>query len=83
MVRSRVQRIEIVEYGLDLRAFDGTYLDDTRSPIIRDICAALHCRERELSRFMPVQPSESLCFTFEYDTRTYRYDGWDGSVRPM
>ena len=67
----------------DLRAFDGTYLDDTRSPIIRDICAALHCRERELSRFMPVQPSESLCFTFEYDTRTYRYDGWDGSVRPM
>lgn len=65
----------------ELRDFDPSYLDDTRSPVIRDICAALRCRERELSHFETLNPSDRLLFTFDYGTGTYRYDGRDRSIR--
>lgn len=64
----------------ELRAFDASYLDETRSPIVRDLCAKLQCRQRDLSRFEPVRGAEPLCFTFDFQAKTYRYDGRDGSV---
>lgn len=67
----------------ELREFDTTYVDDTRSPIIKSICAQLGCWERELSRLAAYKDSTNAAagFTFVYNGEGYAYAYEDKELR--
>ena len=69
----------------ELRVFDSSYWDDTRSDIVRRICSELHCQQRELTRFEPVKHAgDGLVFTFEWNGKPYCYDGRKAdALRPI
>lgn len=57
----------------ELRMFDKTYIDDTRSVIVKAICQHLQCRESEVSGFMKTKETEGPSFTFRYGGAKYLY----------
>lgn len=60
----------------ELRQFDESYVDDSRSSIIKHIAAELNCRERELSQFDAIKDpngTEAIGFTLMYGEDKYRY----------
>jgi CTP:phosphocholine cytidylyltransferase-like protein len=57
----------------ELRMFDKTYVDDTRSAIVKAICQELQCRESELSGFKKTKETEGQSFTFRYKGTEYLY----------
>lgn len=60
----------------ELRQFDESYVDDTRSDIIKRIAAELNCREPELSRFNAIKDpngTQAIGFTLMYGEDKYRY----------
>lgn len=60
----------------ELRQFDESYIDDTRSGIIARIADELGCRQRELSRFTALKSPNSTQaegFTLVYGEKKYRY----------
>ncbi len=67
----------------ELREFDTTYVDDTRSPILKGICADFGCAERELSQLTAYKDSTNAAagFTFVYNGETYAYAYADKEVR--
>ncbi len=68
---------QIVEFdSLDeLRAFDHTYIDDTRSSILKEIGLNLNCRESSLKGFSKIPNADgSLKFAFQKDDETFIYD---------
>lgn len=59
----------------DLRAFDVSYINDTRSSVIKDICMANGWQESQLSEFRKTEHSgDSFQFTFAVDGHRYLYD---------
>lgn len=68
---------EILEFdSLDeLRKFDCSYLDNSRSAFIREIASGLGCRESELSGFkkQPTSDGENV-FSFVKGSKTYLYN---------
>lgn len=65
----------------ELRAFDSSYLDNTRSRIIKGIAEKLGCREGALSMFRKESGnSDHLRFSFQKDKENYLYDSADKSV---
>lgn len=67
----------------ELREFDTTYVDDTRSPILKGICTDFGCAERELSCLTAYKDSTNAAagFTFVYNGETYAYAYEDKVVR--
>lgn len=66
----------------ELRVFDASYLDDTRSDLVRTIARRLGCREREMTGFRPVQNADERAFSFllrgkEYCVRVAAQDKID------
>ena len=63
---------EIEEFDTldELRAFDNSYLDDTRSSVIKQICIEYHWRESELYGF---QKADSDMHTFYFSVGHDRY----------
>ena len=62
----------------ELRQFDETYVDDTRSHVVKEICGLLNCGERELSGFKKVKHiGDYLAFLFCYGDLVYIYDDRD------
>lgn len=60
----------------ELREFDKSYLDNTRSAIVKDICKHLSCAERELHDFKKIKhDGDSLLFSFCLKNERYEYDG--------
>lgn len=60
----------------DLRAFDVSYINDTRSSVIKDICRANGWHESQLSDFRKTEHSGDLFqFTFAVGGHRYLYDG--------
>ncbi len=79
----RYEAHEIEEFdSLDeLRVFDSSYLDDTRSQVIKRIARELHCRESELSGFRRrKEDSGRLIFTFSKDSKNYLFNGEEGHI---
>lgn len=73
---------QIVEFdSLDeLRAFDHTYINDTRSSILKEIGRKLNCRESSLKGFSRIPNADGyLRFTFQKDDETFLYD--NGIIR--
>lgn len=66
----------------DLRRFDTSYINDTRSSILKRICGTLSCEEAELHTFKRIKHTgEYLLFSFKKDNESYIYDGRDASVK--
>lgn len=84
--KMRIHRYEIGDIeefdSIDeLRLFDVSYIDNTRSSIIKDIADQLGCREGSLSHFEKVpHEGESLHFIFSKDGNRYYYDQSTKSV---
>lgn len=57
----------------ELRLFDETYINDTRSTVIKQIANELNCEERVLHDFKNMK-GNGLCFTFIKDTEKYSFD---------
>ena len=68
----------------ELRAFDDSYINDTRSSILKDICMRLGCEERRLSHFERIKhEGDYLLFSFLVDAEKYIYDGRLSTVKPL
>ncbi len=68
----------------ELRQFDESYLDDTRSSIVKEVARKLQCRERELSHFSRVKhEGDYVLFTFLFKGETFLYDGREQSIRKV
>lgn len=73
----RYKKHEIEEFdSLDeLRIFDESYIEDTRSSVIKEIARELHCKESELSGFKNIKHTGTgLMFHFIKDTKLYLYN---------
>lgn len=75
----RYDQSDIFEFdSLDeLRGFDASYIDDTRSQIIRQLAARLGCGEAALTDFHARKAcgsTQAVGFTFRYQNETYQYD---------
>jgi len=59
----------------ELRKFDGSYVNNTRSGILKQIAARLNCEEASLSRFMKIPHCGGhMYFSFLKDGEKYSYD---------
>lgn len=60
----------------ELRDFDPTYWEDTRSAIIRKISDHLHCSQSEITDFKAYKDQNNAAagFTFMVNQQKYRYD---------
>ena len=56
----------------ELREFDRSYVDDTRSAILKEICSRMSWKERELSQIKKLKMEESdAVFSLKYQGQTY------------
>lgn len=72
----------------ELRAFDTSYLDDTRSGIIKEIACRLNCGERDLHGFEKITTSgggheDSHGFTFMKGNEKYVCSMEDNSIKAI
>lgn len=77
---------EIKEFdSLDeLRMFDGSYRDNTRSTVIKNIALMLDCPESHLSEFKKIpHDGTHLLFSFANGKRRYVYNGLSKSITPV
>ena len=80
---NRYRDEEIREFDTldELRGFDPSYVNDTRSRIIREIAGQLACREGELTGFRRLATiGDRIRFSFRKDGGEYVFDSQDGSV---
>ena len=56
----------------ELREFDGTYLDDTRSETIRRLARQFGCTQREMTGFRAVDVQDRYAFSFQLHGQTHR-----------
>ncbi len=82
-LKMRIRRYElgaISEFDTldELRAFDSTYVDDTRSQILRDVALRLGATQAELTGFAPIKGSTTAAEGFSFSCRgtdyTYQYE---------
>ena len=68
----------------ELRTFDESYISDTRSTILKEICKRLGCEEKQLSRFERIKhEGDYLLFSFLVDEKNYIYDGRTLTTNPL
>lgn len=67
----------------ELREFDTSYVSDTRSEILKDICGWLNCQESDLTQLTAYKDktNEAVGFTFLYGNDSYQYAYEDKSLR--
>ena len=73
----RFANSEIIEFDTldELRTFDESYISDTRSSIVKEICKRLSCQESEIYHFNKMSfKKDKVVFTFEYNEGTYYLD---------
>lgn len=82
-LKMRIRRYEpgvINEFDTldELRAFDPSYIDETRSQILRDAANRLGATQAELSGFVPIKGSTTAAEGFAFSCRgvnyTYQYE---------
>ena len=77
----RFKEGELCEFdSLDeLRMFDKSYITDTRSTIIKEICCLLNCHDEDLSKFRKATCVDGYAFIFDFDKQQYLYN--NGNVK--
>lgn len=75
MKARRYSEGEIFEFDSldDLRTFDPSYLDDSRSPILRHVAATLSCRERDIHNIAPIKNGGEFVQGFQFFVKDERY----------
>lgn len=60
----------------ELRQFDASYIDDTRSVVLKKICRKLGVKEREVTNIRACKGADTAAvgFTFQCKDRHYRFD---------
>lgn len=65
----------------ELRRFDASYMNDTRSSILKRVCENLSCEEVELHSFKRIKhEGDYLLFSFMKGDQYYTYDGRYASI---
>ena len=65
----------------ELRCFDDSYINNTRSSILKKVCELLLCKEADLHTFKRIKHAgDYLLFSFMKGKETYFYDERDASV---
>ena len=65
----------------ELRLFDKSYINDTRSSVVKAIANELNCTEAELSQFTRIKhEGDYLLFTFQKGADAYRYNEQEKSI---
>ncbi len=86
MRANRYEDGEIEEFdSLDeLREFDSSYLDDTRSNTIRMIANRLDCSQSEMTGFSRIpSKGKNVRFSFLFNKDTYVYDSEYNSLKRL
>lgn len=68
----------------ELRLFDNSYLDDSRSWILKDIAKQLDVREKEILNIQPIIKSDTVTaegFTFNVKDQNYQYFYVDKDIK--
>ena len=67
----------------ELREFDTSYVDDTRSEILKAVAAELHCSESGITAVTAYKDNtnEAVGFRFTYNGDTYAYSYKDETIR--
>lgn len=79
----RYKEHEIEEFDSidELRQFDETYINDTRSAIVKKIAKELNCQESELSAFTRIKhEGDYLLFSFRKGNDTYTYNEKENKI---
>lgn len=59
----------------ELRLFDESYVENTRSKIVKQICRHLSCKDSELYGFQKIKhKGDYLLFSFCFKDKKYKYD---------
>lgn len=75
MHRYKIGEIHEFDSLDELRMFDKTYLGNSRSSIIKEICSTYGWQERQLSDFRKVRhEGDSFLFDFRVGNELFRYD---------
>lgn len=79
----RYKEHEIEEFDSidELRQFDETYINDTRSAIVKKIAKELDCQESELSAFTRIKhEGDYLLFSFRKGMETFTYNEKENKI---
>lgn len=59
----------------ELRMFDNSYIEDTRSQILKDIASRLRCLEKDITNIHSFNGNDNLAigFSFNYQNKKYQY----------
>lgn len=61
----------------DLRTFDRSYIDDTRSTIIKSICETEKCSQKDISNIKKNRNEFNYSFVFSFKGKEYTYNSND------
>lgn len=68
----------------ELRLFDETYINDTRSSVVKAIAKEMNCSEAELNKFTRIKhEGDYLLFSFQKGADTYRYNEEEKSIAKL
>ena len=68
----------------ELRQFDSSYIDNTRSKIIKEIADSMKCRQRDLTDFRRIKKADGILrFSFLMNGKEFRYDGADKTITKL
>ena len=79
----RYQDEDIFEFDTldELRQFDASYCEDTRSSVIRHLSDLFRCSQKELHDFRRIgHEGDYLAFSFKRGEEEYMFDGRDSSI---
>ena len=75
MQARRYENSDLFEFDTldELREFDKSYVDDTRSAILKEICSRMSWNEQELSQIKKIKMEENdAVFTLDHQGATYQ-----------
>jgi hypothetical protein len=72
---------ELLEFDSidELREYDTSYINNTRSKYIEEICKKINCKEQELTCFKKINHMKGKVFVFKYNNRNFIYN--NGEIR--
>lgn len=68
----------------ELRLFDESYINDTRSSVVKAMAMEMNCTEAELSKFTRIKhEGDYLLFSFQKGAETFRYNEEEKSITKL